>query len=345
MKSGSLTASVLLGVCVVLTQAKAQITPGNGDVPRLPGAELLVRDYLQGRWVLLLTAEEKTLTLREDAISLNGNPSISADGSVVAFAHRIPGDLSRDPRLIASTYSVKDGKWTDHPELEDVWGSVAISPDGSKLACVTYDRWARNRGTSALPPPRLQVLDLRTGKVTVATKPSESPGPGALSWSPDGRRIAFEMQVPAGPVSDLYAIDILNVETGTISQIALGQSPSWSPSGEWIAYAGYVQIERNEAQPGNSQFYDGRYYSVGNHQFSLMGPNGTHRRVLMGFRSDVEDNAEPVWSPDSKELLLTRVRDPDQGTSDIYMFDSTTHRLTKKFRNTTARVYAWTDAQ
>ena len=74
-----------------------------------------------------------------------------------------------------------------------------------------------------------------------------------------------------------------------------------------------------------------------------MSPIGTHSRVLMGLSSGWGDDSGPVWSPDSKTLLLSRVRDPDNGTFDIYMLDTVTGKTTKKFKNV-APVYAWVDA-
>jgi Tol biopolymer transport system component len=101
-------------------------------------------------------------------------------------------------------------------------------------------------------------------------------------------------------------------------------------------------VDKDHSQ--DSDYYDGRYYSRGDHQFSLMSPIGTHIRILMGFSSGVGDDAEPVWSPDSKILLLTRVRDPDNGTFNIYMFDLVKYKLKKKFKNV-GPVYGWVDAK
>jgi dipeptidyl aminopeptidase/acylaminoacyl peptidase len=307
------------------------------DLPRLPGAKLLVEGYFPERF--LLTTEDKTLTLQEDAIGLEVSPSISTDGSIVASAHRLPGDLSRAPRLMASTYSVKDGKWTDHPEFEDVWRSVAISPDGSKLACVTRDEQLR---VLDLPHFRLRALDLRTGEMTVITESSGAIGPG-LSWSPDGRRMVFQMEPPDRPVlSQITAVYVADLESGKISQIALGKAPSWSPSGEWIAFISYIPEDQAQSQP--SACYAGRCYAINDHQVSLTSPIGTHTRILMGFHSDVLPSLRPVWSSGSQTLLVNKSRDPDNGTFDIYMLDIVTGKTTKKFKNT-APVYAWVEAK
>ncbi|MGA3068647.1 MAG: hypothetical protein ABSD43_00310 [Terracidiphilus sp.] len=224
MKKRNFATVALLTALALPWPAQAQ-KYDKDNLPRLPGAELLVKGYLPDRF--LLTTEDKTLTLQEDEIGFDHFPNISADGSIVASAHRIPGDPSRAPWLIASTYSVKDGKWTDHPEFEGVWRSIAISPDGSKLACVTRERWQR----APLDPPRflLRVLDLRTGKISVVTESSKAMG--SPTWSPDGRRIAFDMVSPSVWIgSNIWSIYVADLDTGKISPIGIGLSPSWSPS-------------------------------------------------------------------------------------------------------------------
>lgn len=306
-------------------------------LPRLPGAELLVEDYQPNRFVL--TTEDRTVTLQSDEIGFSGTPSVSLDGSIIASARRVPGDPSRSPRSELSIYSVKEGKWTDYPEFEGVEGTVAISPDGSKLACATRDKQLR---VLDLPHFRLRVLDLKTGKITLITESSNSYiGPG-LSWSPDGRRIAFDFEPPNHRLgSEIRAVYVADLETGKISQIGLGQSPSWSPSGEWIAYVGYIEgAERHQ----DSNSYGGRYFAINDFQISLMSRTGAQSRVLLRFHTEVVPNLKPVWSPDSRTLLVSESRDPDNGTFDIYMVDLASGKTTKRFTNV-GPVYAWIDAK
>ena len=75
-----------------------------------------------------------------------------------------------------------------------------------------------------------------------------------------------------------------------------------------------------------------------------MSTIGTQSRFVMAFHSDVGPNLQPVWSPDSKTLLVNTSRDPDSDTFDIHMVDLATGKATKKFKNG-GPVYAWANAE
>lgn len=229
---------------------------------------------------------------------------------------------------------------TDYLEITGFYGSSAISPNGEKMAYVTSDPLPDTFGVHL----NLRILDFKTAKVESVNSPSENAG--VISWSPDGRRIAFDLKSHSdqglGYVSEIRTINIVDVESGKVSNIGVGMTPSWSPSGEWIAYVAYIPTDRADSQP--SDFYAGRYYAINDFQVRLMSTVGTHSRILMRFHSDVGPNLKPVWSPDSKTLLFNRSRDPDSGTFDIYMVDVANGKPMKKFKNV-APVYGWVAAK
>jgi Tol biopolymer transport system component len=218
-------------------------------------------------------------------------------------------------------------RWGDHEGFEVRGGTVAISPDGSKLAC----------NFMATPPSLLHILDLKTGKVTVGpetTKDADNP-----SWSPDGRRIAFAKEVERRKngllIPPLRAVYVLDVEAGTVSKIADGGSPSWSPSGEWIAFYGYSPRPPNDGKGGG--------YDVGEDLLSLVRPDGTRSKVLRGKLPDRE--LPPIWSPDSTTILMNRPQqDSVNPKVDVYLLDIATLKLTKKFKMVPP-VYGWVAAK
>jgi len=136
------------------------------------------------------------------------------------------------PLLNVDIYSMTDKRWRDYPSLETQGASVAISADGSRLAYVTR--------STAPALPHIQFMDLKTGAVSIG--PETTWLTGHITWSPDGRRIAFdngnEIERPAAekPISPPSSIFVFDVETGRVSKIADGMSPSWSPSENGLSF-------------------------------------------------------------------------------------------------------------
>lgn len=217
-------------------------------------------------------------------------PSLTADGKIVAGA-RLKTPQPR--RVTIATYSVSDKKWTEYSDGEFA-GSVAISPDGSKLA---YPGEGAKPEMSSL----MHIVDLTSGRQTSGPKTLQD---ARMSWSPDGSRLVYEQ----APVSSARGvISVLDAGSGNTHDIANGFAPSWSPSGDWIAY-----------------------FDESGTRVMVVHPDGTGtKRVAV-----IQDGLKlfPIWSPDSEHLILNRLAS-EEGGVDIYLLDCATLKMIRKFEN------------
>jgi WD40-like Beta Propeller Repeat len=314
-----LATSLVIACC--LLSFTSSVDANRDNLPRFAGTALLVGRFPDD---LAVTVGDKTKQIQGGG-DWAVFASISADGRVVASARMIPDHPPEaKPTLIVGTYDLADNKWTDYKGLEIKGGSVAISPDGSKLAC-SY---------MATGPSLIHILDLKSGSVTVA--PEATKGAGSLTWSPDNQRIAFVKDVERTSngvrIPSLRAVFVLNVEDGTVSKIADGAEPSWSPSGEWIAFSDYPPFKDDGK---------GGWYAVNASRVSLIHPDGTGLKVVKLLKRDEDLYLPPVWSPDSKDLLIQRPQDESVNPRvNIYMLDLSTLKFTAKFKRT-PDVYGW----
>jgi TolB protein len=119
--------------------------------------------------------------------------------------------------------------------LEQVYDTLP-SPDGKQMLILQ----ANGSKTTML------VYDLESGEKVIIAEGAELSG---LSWSPDQRRIAYNLKENENntKVSSLYIYDMI---TGEATQIAVdieSLSTSWSPSGEKLAYTEWDGTQYNSS--------------------------------------------------------------------------------------------------
>ncbi len=238
-------------------------------------------------------------------------PSISRDGSVIAYARIKAG---QPQRIVAiSTYSATTDKHTDYSEGE-YSGTVAISQDAARLAFSASRRRPEGSGDD-----HLHIVDLSTRQEIIGP---QVPSFAAVfaSWSPDSQRLAYSFD---------GEVRVWDANTGKVTKIADGDMPAWSPSGEWIAYL---------------QGVSGRWEP----KCFLVHPDGTsaktlielpHKKTLPRFLVEA-----PVWSPDSQTILLSELTEKDTGSVDIHLLDLKTLKLKTVFRDA-LRVLGWAEAK
>ena len=201
-----------------------------------------------------------------------GDPQIAADGSRVVYVRNFM-DIQNDRRR--STLWLYDLRTNSHQPLtsgDRNDSSPRWSPSGDRIVHVSSDadgstqifcRWL-DSGRSA-----------RLGRL-----PST---PAGISWSPDGRWLAFTM----------------HVETKKETFVELPGKPE---DADWAPAATVIRSVRYR--------YDGAGYLKSGHRhlFVLATEGGTPRRLTNG---EFEVQGTPSWTPDSKAIVFTSNREVD----------------------------------
>jgi Tol biopolymer transport system component len=273
----------------------------------MPGSVLLL-GYPDGD-TLFVTNGGVELTLQPPGPNRAGHhtyPSLSRDGTLVATSYvKSPYPYYREG---IATYSLIDKQWKQYSgvDFDQVW-AITISPDGSTLAFK-----GQRQSNPLRPTVQLLLLDLLTGdmKVLLESYPASAP----LSWSPDGRQVVYERATrQPKPNIDIYEheVRILDVQARQERTLVSGSDPSWSPSGEWIAYLDDAAA------------------------VAIVHPDGTGQTPLVSFRRSLPWFYKryfmypPVWSPDSNALLLNEAAMDETDRALIHQFDLVPRKLRK----------------
>jgi TolB protein len=252
----------------------------------------------------------------------------------------------------------------------------AWSPDGTRIALT---RWRNPWGvylTQADGSGEERVVDGQRLK--------------EVAWSPDGDRIAFTLNrgssepikvcffgfcftIPPFSAAQLWVADL---DSGDYLSLPLDDqavhSPTWSPDGSRIAYAGqrglaWIDLDSMETGRFAGSAWDGSpAYSPSGRQLAFMGrvhdrwdifvmnADGSGRRQLTHSDprlDDPPDNVAPAWSPDGSQIAFLSDRDgrwriyvmQADGSDPRAMFGDELDGLGLSYDWASERVLSWTE--
>ncbi len=246
------------------------------------------------------------IIMGNEEIRLNVTPSLSPDGKkVVYFSSK---DLFSIELYMAD---VKTGK------IIRKLTSTALNPHFESLNFIksagSWDFQGKRFAFGAVSrgKPVICIIHAEKGEKEQEIVLDQLDEISGLTWSPDGRFIAFSAQ--AGGISDLYKYNIKEKSLKRLTKDPYGDlHPAWSPDGRFIAFS----TERFST--------DLSILSIGKLELALIDPYSGEITRVIGFKK--AQNTNPQWSDDSDKIYFLS---DQNGINNIYMIDIKSQKLSQ----------------
>jgi len=238
------------------------------------------------------------ISKRRGSGGLNVGPSLSPDGSLVAFLSE--RDLFSIEMFLADAETgevvrrfTKTATDAHLESLQFINSSGAWRPDGGAFAF----------GTIVKGRPAITVIDPRSTKKIAEVRFEQLGEVYTPSFSPDGRRVAFAAVVNG--FTDIFVVDL---ETEQLERLTNDHysdlQPSWSPDGATIAFV----TDRYSTNLETLEY--------GNYRIGLFDLVDNEITPLPAFGKG--KHIDPQWAPDSRSLyFVTDV----SGISNVYRYE------------------------
>lgn len=223
------------------------------------------------------------------------DPQISPDGTRIVYTRNFFDIMSDRPqsRLWMIDESGQHLPLVDQSNVN----SPRWSPDGTRLAYVTRQD----------EQPQIHCLWLDSGRTAALSRLTESPGD--LTWSPDGREMAFTMRVP-------------DPRKPYIEMPDKPEGAQWAEPPNMITEMNYRADGRGYLEDGHTQI------------FVISADGGSPRQLTSGH---FNHGGNLCWLPDSSRLIFSANRSPDHQlnpvNSDLYelsIADRSLRQLTQR---------------
>ena len=116
------------------------------------------------------------------------------------------------------------------------------------------------------------------------------------AFSPDGTSILFSRHIAIHAKEDKHSLNVLNLETGRIKEIAKDisvTSPHWSPDGKYIVCATGIDVD-----------------GLGSSIWRMTPEGGDLRKLVSSQRvgNSILSVSRPKWSPNSQKIVYSQMR-------------------------------------
>ena len=301
---------------------------------------------LAGTSLSFVTAESRQTAHRiADMIYRQLTGEAGAFATRIAYVTVSPGDGPKDRRYVlqvadADGFNPQNVVKSQEPIMSPAW-----SPDGKKLAYVSFES-------------KRSAIFIQTLANGEREKVSELPGiNGAPAWSPDGTHIAMTLSKDGNP--EIYVLSLSNRALRRITDhFAIDTEPAWSKDGSQLVFTsdrgGKPQLYLVSSTGGQAQriTFEGDYNArgvfspKGNSLGMVHGNGGIYRIAVLDLASKQLSvltpgnlDESPSFAPNGGSLLYA-LRSGDAGQLSVVSIDGKV-RETLRIAGGEVREPAW----
>jgi len=281
--------------------------------------------------------------------SIDSEPSLSPDGTKIAFSRQIPGSaiyvMNTDGSGLTLLTSITD-KTSMNPGWSPDGGKIAfasnralngnveiyiMNADGSSVTQLTSGVFGEDSWEPNWSPDGSRIAysqgSWNSGQATIMTMDPDGSDPTNLTasdcrapdWSPDGRRIVYEN------TSVMSGIFVMNADGSGKVRLTSGSDgdPCWSPDGRKIAFPRLAmsQDQIHVMDADGTDIIQLTTNETGAGQSPSWGPQS---RFIMPTVTDLEPPNGSVEIPVNTNLTMTFNKDMAKGSGIINIIDATT---------------------